>query len=287
MHMIGLGVKKKTNIPWLADFRDPWTNIDFYDKLMLSKSADRKHKKQELEVLKSADKLVTVSWSWANDFYKLGSRKFEVITNGFDPDDFKEINYRPADKFEIVHIGSMNKDRNPDVFWESLSDLIEEDDSLSKELKLTFIGQTDYSVFESLDKYGLSKYLKKIDYQPHDELMANAANASLLLLPLNNTPNVNGIIPGKIFEYLALQRPIFCIGPEQGDSARIIEECTAGLVAGFKEKEKMKTGLKHYYAEYKSKRDLQKRDDDTRDFYSRKRLTKKIAKLLDQMIQEK
>ncbi|MEZ5198288.1 MAG: glycosyltransferase family 4 protein [Bacteroidales bacterium] len=287
MHLIALGVKKKIDIPWLADFRDPWTNIDFYNKLMLTKSADKKHKKLEKDVLNGADELVTVSWNWAKDFHELGASHFNVITNGFDLEDFKNIDHKPTDKFEIVHIGSMNKDRNPVIFWESLRELTEEDESFSKKLKLTFIGQTDYSVFESLDNCGLTKYLEKIDYQPHDVLMASAANASILLLPLNNTPNVNGIIPGKIFEYLALQIPIFCIGPEDGDSARIIKDCSAGIVAGFEDKQKMKSGIKQLFSGFEANTTSRVKDMETRNRYSRKILTKEIANLLDQMILKK
>ena len=115
MHMIALGIKEKLNIPWLADFRDPWTNIDFYDKLMLSSSADKKHKRMEQQVLKTADQLVTVSWNWAKDFEDLGAGKTEVITNGFDPEDFENNKENSSEKFEIIHIGSMNKDRNPKI----------------------------------------------------------------------------------------------------------------------------------------------------------------------------
>jgi glycosyltransferase involved in cell wall biosynthesis len=84
-HLIAFNVTRENNIPWIADFRDPWTNIDFYHKLMLTGWADNKHKKLELKVLKNANAIVTVSWSWAKDFEKLINRKIDVITNGFDP----------------------------------------------------------------------------------------------------------------------------------------------------------------------------------------------------------
>ena len=284
MHLIALRIKKKMNIPWLADFRDPWTNIDFYDKLMLTKLADRKHKRMEQNVLKSADKLITVSWNWALDFQKLGADNVEVVTNGFDPDDFSSINFKPSYKFEIVHIGSMNKDRNPLVLWEALHELINEKDIFSQDLKLTFVGQTDYSVFEALEKSGLSEYAEKINYKPHDELMKSAGNAGVLLLPLNNTPNVNGIIPGKIFEYLALKRPVLCIGPEDGDSARILKECNAGSVADFNDKQKMKSILLQLYSDFKSGRNSIVGNKEAMDRYSRKRLTEEIAGLLNEMI---
>ncbi|MCD4729290.1 MAG: glycosyltransferase family 4 protein [Bacteroidales bacterium] len=287
MHMIALGIKKKLKIPWLADFRDPWTNIDFYDKLMLTAKADKKHRQMEQQVLKTADKLVTVSWNCARDFEKLGADKVEVITNGFDPDDFINLKYKPSVKFEIIHIGSMNKDRNPSVFWEALHELNNEENTFSKDLKLTFVGQTDYSVFEALEKFGITTYAEKINYKPHDELLTSARNASVLLLPLNNTPNVLGIVTGKIFEYLALQKPIFCIGPEEGDCARIIKECNAGLVAGFDDKEKMKSGLLKLYEDYKFGKILKAENDEDIKIYSRQKLTGDMVELLNEMIKKK
>lgn len=284
MHMIALGIKKKMNIPWLADFRDPWTNIDFYNQLMLTTTADKKHRQMEQQVLKTADKLVTVSWNCARDFEKLGADKVEVITNGFDTDDFTNLKYEPSVKFEIIHIGSMNKDRNPIVFWEALYELIIEESTFSEDLKLTFVGQTDYLVIDALDKYELSSYAEKINYKPHDELMTSARNASVLLLPLNNTPNVLGIVTGKIFEYLALQRPIFCIGPEEGDSARIIKECNAGIIASFDDKEKMKSGLLKLYEDYKFGKILKAENEEDINKYSRQKLTGELVELLNEMI---
>ena len=286
MHMIALGIKQHLNIPWLADFRDPWTNIDFYDKLMLSPGADKKHKLMEQQILITADKLVTVSWNWASNFEKLGARKAEVITNGFDPEDFENSKDISSDKFEIIHIGSMNKDRNPLIFWEVVHELVKEDAAFANQLKITFIGQTDYSVFEEIDRNELSSFIEKIDYKPHDELMEMAGNASVLLLPLNNTPNVSGIIPGKLFEYLALNKPILCIGPEDGDSAKIIKECNAGIVSGFNNKEKMKTDLSSFYAAYKSEKGFQEENINLINKYSRRKLAGDMVGLLNEMIEK-
>jgi len=281
MHMIALGIKQNLNIPWLADFRDPWTNIDFYDKLMLSSRADQEHRRMETSVLKSADKIATVSQNWALDFQNLGAQDVEVITNGFDEEDFENIKSISSKRFELIHIGSLNKDRNPIILWEAMSDLINENKKLTEDLKITFIGQTDYSVFESLKKYSLDKYVEKADYKPHDELMNIAGTARVLLLPLNNTPNVNGIIPGKLFEYLALKIPILCAGPEDGDSAKIIDECKAGIVVDFDDKEKMKIALQGFYRDFNDGKLLDKRKDNGRLNYTRKKLTGEIAKLLD------
>jgi len=252
MHLIALGLKKKLNIPWLADFRDPWTNIDFYDKLKLTQSSDAKHKKLELEVLKNADKVVCVSWNWAKDFQKIYPREVEVITNGFDEADFDYSGFKLDGKFSISHIGAMNKDRNPHEFWKALKELVDENDSLKKDLKLRLIGKNDISVIESVERNGLKEFTETISYLPHNEVLKQICTSQLLLLPLNDTTNTLGIIPGKIFEYLAAKRPVFAIGNENGDSAKIIREAHAGIVCDFRNKEKMKQELKKMYEEYKN-----------------------------------
>jgi glycosyltransferase involved in cell wall biosynthesis len=282
MHMIALGVSKKLNIPWLADFRDPWTKIDFYHQLMLSRASDRLHHKMEKQVLLNADKLVTVSWNWAKDFEDLGAKNMEVVTNGYDPDDFEGLTYERNDKFEFVHLGSMNKDRNQQRFWESLSELLREISNLKSYLKITLIGQLDYSVNASIEKYNLSEFVNKIAYMPHREVIKIASNADVLFLPLNNTPHVSGIVPGKIFEYLAMKRPILCIGPEDGDSARIIEQCNAGKTVGFENKENMKVVISDYFDNYLSN-SLRLDSTDQIAQFSRKRLAGEIAKLLNEI----
>lgn len=281
MHMIALGIKRKLNIPWLADFRDPWTNIDFYDKLMLTKSADAKHKKMELEVLRAADKIVSVSWNWAKDFEKIHSRDYQVITNGFDEADFNYGSLNLDEKFTISHIGTMNEDRNPHQFWQALKELLNENDTLKKQLKICLIGKNDISVTQSIQENGLSNFTETTAYMPHDEILKQICTSQILLLPLNDTPNTLGIIPGKIFEYLAAKRPIFAIGNTQGDSARIIEETKAGVICNFKDKEKMKVELKKMFELYLG--GSLKIDSSNIESYSRKNKTAELASILNSL----
>lgn len=282
MHMIALGVKKATNLPWLADFRDPWTNIDFYDDLMLSRWADRKHKKQELEVLKNADQVATVSWNWAKDFQKIYQRPVEVITNGYDEDDFGGDQPSLDDNFSVVHIGAMNKDRNPHKFWEAVKELLDERPEMQNKIEIKLIGSNDFTVLQSIKHAGLEERVTLLRDIPHREVVKHTMAAQVLLLALNDTPNVSGIIPGKIFEYIAARRPIFCIGPENGDSARILAETSAGQTVDFGNNEKMKKLISSYFDLY-LKNDLNNRSNDFQKF-SRRHLCSQMAGLLDNMI---
>lgn len=251
-HMIARGVKRKLNIPWLADFRDPWTRIDFYEQLHLTKFADAKHKRLEKSVLTEADKVVTVSWQWAEEFERLGGRKVDVITNGFDEDDYKGNDVSVDNKFSLVHVGSVNPDRNPHTLWKVLRDLVETLPGFKEDLIIRLIGKNDASIYNSIEQHGLTPYLERVDYLPHSEVGREQQRAAVLLLLLNNTPNISGIIPGKVFEYLAAKRPVLVIGSPKGDSARIIRESHAGDVADFSDYESMRQHIGDAYSKYTS-----------------------------------
>lgn len=282
MHMIAHGIKRKRNIPWLADFRDPWTQIDFYNKLRLTSWANAKHKKLEQKVLKTADRVVTVSPTCSEGLKTIYSRNIHVITNGFDPADFGSLPPFRYDTFSITHLGSLNADRNPHKLWEVLAQLVEQREFFATKLAIRLIGKTDISVIDSLEENGLTRYLEKTDYLPHDQALVKASQSAVLLLPLNNTPNVMGITTGKIFEYLALKRPVLAIGPEDGDAASILLQTQSGQVAAFDDQNKMTLLLlKWEQAFLNNKLELNPRNTDQ---YSRKELTKALSSILQSMI---
>ena len=281
-HMIALNVVKKNKIPWLADFRDPWTNIDFYHKLKLTSWADKKHKRLEQEVLVKANQVITVSWSWAEDFHEIAGRMPMVITNGYDPEDFVTIGDVSLDeKFTITHAGSLNDDRNPHSLWKALSELIEAQEGFSKNLEIKFIGQVASSAIHELEQYGLGKYLKKIDNLPHNKVVSELVKSQLLLLPLNDTPNINGVVPGKLYEYIGANRPIICIGKLDGDAAKIINETNAGSVTEFNDVDSLKESIRSYYQSYQNN-NLKVESKDY-EKYSRKLLAGQIAEELNKI----
>jgi hypothetical protein len=280
-HLIAGGIKEQLGIPWLADFRDPWTKIDFYDQLMITPLADRRHRTLEQKVLKAADRIVTVSWHWAKDFDALGALNTMVITNGFDPEDFPKVNHEQPDSFLLTHIGSLNKDRNPEFLWKILGEMAGKDENFRRLLRIRFIGKTDFSVFESLERNGLASCSEKIDYVPHDEALNLSACSAVLLLLINDTPNSLGIIPGKIFEYLATRRPILCIGPPEGDSVRIITETKSGQTVNFGDEAGLRTAIEDMFNRYINNEPL--KTENNIDQFSRKALTGDIARLLDEI----
>lgn len=283
MHLIALKLKLKTGIPWLADFRDPWTNIDFYQDLHLTPWADRKHHKMELKVLHNADEVVVISQSMKSDFQKIRNRPYTVITNGFDKADTDHVDTKIDVKFTISHIGSMAKTRNPENLWKALKLLSERIPGFVDDLIIQLVGTVDFSVIEMLNKYNLSSNFQKIDYIPHDQIIEIQKRSRVLLLLINDTPNAKVILPGKFFEYMASGRPILCIGPHDGDAAQIIKETHSGFVADNSDLEDIIKILTTLYQNYKENQDTLVPYNIAQ--YSREQLTKVMAQRLDEISQ--
>lgn len=278
MHMIALGVKKRTGLPWLADFRDPWTNIDFYHELMLSSWADRKHHKQEMSVLKKADEVVVISNSMKTDFLKLLKRDYSVITNGYDQDDIAGVDVKIDERFSVAHIGTMVKTRNPLLLWEVLSEEVLKDTDFANDLEIKLVGSVDYSVTESLEAAGLGNYVNRISYVPHNEVVKIQQQSQVLLLLINDTPNAKVILPGKFFEYMAARRPILCIGPRDGDAAEVILETNAGYVSEKDDKESIRKAINELYSRFRTGKNIVDSKGIAR--FSRESLTGRMAECL-------
>ena len=283
MHLIAMEVAKRSKLPWLADFRDPWTNIDFYKDLKLTSRADAIHRKLEKQVLSKADVVTVISPGMAADFGRIHERKYEVITNGYDPGDTSQGNPpAPDKKFSIAHIGTLVNTRNPETLWIALQELVASEPEFASDLEIKLVGKVDYKVMESIEQHSLSGFVRKIDYMPHDEVVKCQQQSRVLLLIINNTPNAKMILTGKFFEYLAAGRPILCLGPSNGDAAAILAETQAGLLADFRDVSTMKDHISSLYNDYVSGSQGTKSVNIER--YSRKELTGRLASLLDRLV---
>lgn len=279
MHLIALEIKKTLNIKWIADFRDPWTNIDFYKKLRLTKRSDKKHKFLERNVLKTADIVVSVSKTWGEEYKNMGAKKVEIITNGFDSDDLPKSKPKPYTDFSIIHTGALNKDRNHIIFWKAIKEMIQGDKEFEKKIKIKFVGKLDNSVYRIVKEYNLSKYFEHIPNISHDEIINELMKAHVLYLPINNTPNAKGIIPGKIFEYIAAQKPVLAIGRTDGDIGEIINETKSGEIYGFNDLKGVKEFLETNFYKFQDK-GYNYLSIDIRKF-TRRYLTQKLVKLIN------
>lgn len=234
MHVIALKLKKHfPSIKWLADFRDPWTFIDFFDQLGMNERSRKKHFSLEKAVFNKADHVVTVSPSWAKTYYSLYQRKVEVIYNGYDDADFIPPKNLEIDRYTIRYFGFMNADRNPDILWEALQTLHVNNPEYKNKLKVEIYGKANTLIQYKIKEYQLENTVHFKEYIPHHEVTQLMCQSGVLLLILNNTPNEDGILPGKMYEYMGAKRPILCIGNCNGDGAKILEECNAGKTFHF------------------------------------------------------
>lgn len=282
MHRIGYGLKKRfPDLPWLADFRDPWTNIDFYHELGLTRIADAVHRRMERQVVRQADAVVVVSGGMMQEFKALKPKRLVMIPNGFDTADVRHTAVRPDARFTISHIGTMNAARNPEVVWAAIRQLCDENIFFKKDVKIQLIGKVDFSVLESLKKYRLDDKAEKTDYLPHTEAIRRQQASQVLLLIINNTPNAKGILTGKFFEYIASGRPVLGVGPSDGDAAQVLDETAAGRMVDYEDVETAKRILGEWYALYQENK-LEVEASEV-EKYSRRSLTGTLADVLAEL----
>ncbi|MFZ4670733.1 MAG: glycosyltransferase family 4 protein [Flavobacterium sp.] len=277
LHLIGLELKKELNIKWLADFRDPWTTIGYHKALKLSSYAEKKHKALEAAVLNSADTIIVTSKTTKTEFQVITSRPIEVITNGYD---IEHVEKQPLDnKFSLAHIGSFLSERNPRILWQTLQELVTENETFKNDFQLKLIGAISQEVLDTISEFKLTDYVLNLGYVSHQEAVEYQRKSQVLLLIEINSEDTKSIIPGKLFEYMVSERPIIAIGPDGSDFAEIITSTNTGVFFTYNEKEKLKALLLEYYQEYQNKN--LKVNAVGLQQYSRKNLTEKLVELIN------
>ena len=280
MHLIGLELSKATGLPWLADFRDPWTKMFYFKHLGLSPKSEAKHVELEKKVLDGATKVISVSPMVQKEFQAMTSTPVALITNGFDPEDFN-IDIDFDEFFNITHTGLFASDGNPDALWRALSDKCREDKEFRNVLRIRIVGKTDKQVIDSIKAEGLGPNLQDLGYQSHEVAVREQLNASLLILPLRKEPEYEAVLPGKLFEYLASRRPILGIGQTCGAMAEVVRNTGSGVVYDWDEERKIRAYIDFCWDEFKNG-ELR---DNTSDIsmYDRRATTRQLARYLDEM----
>lgn len=276
LHLIGLQLKERLGVKWVADFRDPWTTIGYHKQLRLTESSKAKHKVLEKQVLTTADQIIVTSFITKKEFQQITKQPIEVITNGYDNESVDK--FEMDSKFTMSHIGSLLSKRNPENLWKVLSELIAENESFSKDFQLNFIGFISDSVLHSLKKYNLSSYVNNVGYVSHKEAITYQKKSQIVLLIEINSEETKCIIPGKLFEYMASNRLIVALGPKGSDVEKIITETNTGNYFNYRDYDSLKRIILEHYKAYQNSTlqvnpiGLQK--------YSRKSLTEALSKLL-------
>lgn len=277
LHLIGLELKQKLGVKWFADFRDPWTTIGYHKALRLSNYAANKHKMLERKVLNTADTIIVTSNTTKKEFEAITKKPISVITNGYDTENIAKQGLDT--KFTLAHIGSFLSERNPQLLWESLVEIIQEIPAFKNHLELKLIGAVSQEVLETINEFGLNPYLNNLGYVSHSEAIAHQRKSQVLLLIEINSEDTKSIIPGKLFEYMVSGRPIIAIGPNGSDFAEIITTTNTGVFFDYSEKMKLKSVLLDFYNQFLEGK-LQSNAVGLQQ-YSRKSLTEKLVELIN------
>ena len=288
MHMIGRELAHETGLPWIADFRDPWTKIFYFKHLSMTRATEKWHKKMEKKVLDEASAVVAVSPLVQQEFQAMTQTPVELITNGFDECDFaKDRDPQlaaggPDKNFTVTHTGLFAADGNPTTLWTVLGKKCARNIEFKNSLRINLIGKTDEQVINAIKEAGLIGNLNDMGYQPHAVAVEEQRKASLLILPLRKEPEYKAVLPGKLFEYLASWRPVLGVGQPDGAMSMILNTTKTGVVFDWDDEKSIDRYItlcweKHLAGE------LTVEDADLSRF-TRRNLTRQMVELFEKLI---
>jgi len=280
LHLIGLGLKESLQLPWLADFRDPWTTIGYHKELKLTPSSQQKHKDLEKKVLQTADTILVTSPTTAKEFSVITSKPIQVITNGFD--DHPTVKVSPDTDFTLAHIGSLLSDRNPRVLWKALLELRKEHPDFRAKMRLKLVGKVSQEIMDTLAEFKLIDAVSSMGYLTHEQAMAEQRKSQVLLLIEINQEETRCILPGKLFEYMASGRPILALGPEGSDIEPILKTTNTGKFFSYDSVDAVKAHILGLFQAFEQGY-LTTHPIGVQP-YHRKSLTQKLAEVLQGMV---
>ncbi len=275
IHLNGLYAKKKTDVKWIADFRDPWTTIEYHDKMPMTAFARNKHQQLEGKVMKVADRVITVSPSWAEEFQNLGAEKVDVVYNGYEESVFDIKALSKNEKIQIAHLGTLRADRNPENLWKALHSL---KDSIAFELNL--YGEVSQDVRSSIENNNLTNFTTYKGQVSHQEALKAMVSSDLLLLLVNqDEKNSKGRIPAKIFEYLRSGSKILILENQEGDASKITQKFTNTRSVNYNNYEQILEAVQSLVNNKDSFTDL-----DQVKTYSRENQASNLSKIIHELV---
>lgn len=280
--LVGLKLKKAfPDLYWIADLRDPWVDIYYYRDLLHTAPAARHDAILEKRVITTADQILVVSDQIRRTFCsKLPTQdesKIHVIPNGFDEVDFKGDILSDSGVFTITYVGTMAESYHPSVFFDALNRLAQDHPDAS--IQFRFVGNVPWNIKKQVEEMDMRVEMKWIDHVPHAQAIQYMRSADLLLLIIPDVQGAEGILTGKLFEYIGSERYILGIGPSQGDAARILQECNAGQMFERTNVDGLYSTLQRKLLSKQQGESLYE-GNDNRKKYTRMNLTLELSKLI-------
>ena len=282
-HLAGWWLSKKLGLPWVADLRDPWTDIYYYHDLPRTALAQRLDERMERAILRRAAARVTVGPSLAAHYEAKSGLPVTVIPNGFDAADFALPAPAPQrDAFVLAFVGTFLAQQNPETLWQVLAGLRQQ--GKIPHLRLLLVGNVDARVTAALKTHGLDTLTETRAYVPHPEAVAAMRRADALLLAINRVDGAERIVTGKVFEYGGSGRPIVGVGPAGGDAARVLEETGAGRLFGWDDADGLEKEVLRLYAGWQAGHPIGGAPPEKAARYSRETQAEALARVLDGVV---
>lgn len=285
-HLVAYVLKRRTGLPWVADFRDLWTQNAYvsYPAPVL-----RLENKMEAAVIRAADRITTVNEAMEQDIWRKYSdqpaKKFIAIPHGFDPEDFITSSFNKKtlpDKFTVTYTGSLYGRRNVDTFMYAMKELIDEDSSLNKKLNIRFVGSVS-SARQLSNQLGLHRVVTCSNSVTHQEAWNYLSSSDVLLFVLGTGEHDEKASTGKLFEYLAIGKPVLALAPE-GVASNIIRRANVGVVVNSEDKGGIKKAIGEMYRKWVSGNLVISPNKEVIEQYDIRLLSKRFATIFDELI---
>lgn len=280
--LIGLKLQKKYGVKWIADLRDPWTDMYYYSKLHHNKRAKEKDSKLEKLVLSMADLITVTSNETKNLFAKKisGSEKIHIVTNGYDEADIATSSTNDKNNaFTIGFSGTISKEFGIETFLTCIKKHIDS----HKNIHVQFVGNVEPALKNEIETI-LGPHASFTGYVSHKQAIHYSAKANVLLLvvPPGQDGKNSSTVPGKTFEYLSTQNPVICLAPPHSSAVEIIEQCDAGR--GFTHDDEIGIGtyLNSLYENWAAGKNIKINNTNFKQ-YERKTLAQQMAGIIKRL----
>jgi glycosyltransferase involved in cell wall biosynthesis len=282
-HVVGLILKRLAHRPWVAELRDGWYRWNRAIFPDYPAWRDALEKRLEAAVMRAADRVVCVTDRMAAAFRaqypELPPRRFSVVPNGFDPPQFDELTpVDPHAGWRVLHAGALYYGRSLNGFLQAVRQVKAADASFARDFELTLLGTLDAGARREIDGSALGDTVRLLAQAPHATALATMRSSDALLLVANTTPGAEATVPGKLFEYLAVGRPVLAIAPPASSTADVLRATGGGWLADAASADSIACALRQAYAE------RQRRPDPAElARFDRRRLTGDLAAIFDEV----
>tara|TARA_B100001778_G_scaffold163587_1_gene134377 strand:- start:84 stop:1364 length:1281 start_codon:yes stop_codon:yes gene_type:complete len=277
LHLIGYELKKRLNIKWISDFRDPWVNLNYLNRFHLLPSVKRRHKKLRDKVLINSNSVIVTSEKLKKLYKEIAPNIFK-ITNGYDYE-YSTVNI--DSKFSISHIGSLYPERNPKYLWDIIDEICINNEEFRSNLQINFIGNTSEKIIKYLSNKTFKSCVKFFDYVDYKRAIEFMCSSQILLMVEVNDNDSSYAIPGKLFDYLNSKRPIIAIGPDRSEVNQILYDTNAGKFFNYNESINLKLHIENLYNQYEM--GSISYDAKNISIYRRKNLTEELSKIINKV----